>query len=186
MALEDVTPDMKRLLYLIYKFSKTATTRDESEEWIKKIPLMAIINKGVQAGTFVTYDVSPQLVDYMGTTRYASMSKEGEDDVADLREEGLVERLKLATSHHVYVSAYRITPAGMDYVKGIEKKHKDAIDRLLNCRKCGGEADIIAEEDAPYLLCKKCGDRVRVEIFDIEDVPYVSSPVAMAIWLPPD
>jgi hypothetical protein len=186
MADEELTPDMKRLLILIAKFSRPAATREEEETWIKKIPLMSLIHRGVSMGVFQEYDTAPTLVEYMGTSRFANISKEGEDDVADLREIELVERLKLATSHHVYVSAYRITPKGMATVKGIEEAQHKAVAALTTCKKCGGEMDIEAREDAPYLICRACSSEEKVNIFDIADLSYVSSPVFSDIWLPPD
>lgn len=186
MQISEMTPDMKRLLILIDRFSEPAHTRYEKETWIKKIPLSALINRGIRTGTFEEYDAAPQLVDYMGVTRFANISNEGADDVAELREMGLVERLKLATSHHIYVSAYRITLAGKDTVRDIEKEHHAAIDKLLACGKCGGEVDIEARPDSPYMVCRQCGGEEKVNIFDIDEVPYVSRPHFMEIWLPPD
>jgi hypothetical protein len=186
MHVSEMTPDMKRLLILIDRFSEPAHTRNEKETWIKKIPLSALINKGIRKGIFVGYDAAPQLVDYMGSTRFANISNEGADDVAELREMGLVERLKLATSHHIYVSAYRITLAGKDTVKDLEKEHHAAIDKLLDCKECGGQVDIVARPDSPYMVCRDCRGEEKVSIFEIDEVPYVSRPHFMDIWLPPD
>ena len=183
---EELTQDQKRLLILISKFSKPAKTRDDEETWIKKIPLMALIKRGIQLKIFEEYDFAPQLVDYMGSARYASVSKEGEDDVADLREEGYLERLKLATSHHVYVSAYRTTHKGVKAADTFDKKDREAVDKIVKCEKCSGDVKIEAKEDAPYLICKKCLSKEKVDIFDIEEVAYVSEPVFSDIWLPPD
>ena len=57
---------------------------------------------------------------------------------------------------------------------------------LLSCKACGGSVDIEARDDAPYLVCKKCGEEVMVAIFDIDEVSYVSRPNFTNIWLPPD
>ena len=181
----ELTPDQKRLLILISSFTKPARKRDEEETWIKKIPLHALINRGIQLGIFKDYDFAPSLVDYMGTTRYANVSKEGEDDVADLREEGHIERLKLATSHHVYVSAYMSTIGGVQLAKTFEKPHHDAVNKVVKC-KCGSPRSIDSREDAPYLLCKKCGSEEKVAIFDIRELAYESGTVFPAIWPPPD
>jgi hypothetical protein len=186
MSEQELTQDQMRLLILISKFSKPAKTRNEEETWLKKIPLMALIDRGLRQDIFTGYDTAPTLVEYMGTTRYASISKEGEDDIADLRELGFVERLKLATSHHVYVSAYRITPGGVTRVVSLEKKHHEAIDKLIGCKKCNSEVEIEAKDDAPYLICKKCMIKEKIDIFDIQEVAYVSSPLFSDIWLPPD
>lgn len=181
-----ITDDQSRLLILISKYSKPAKKRGEEETWIKKIPLMSLINKGVRKGVFKEYDFAPMLVEYMGKKRFANISKEGEDDVADLRELGLIERLKLATSHHVYVSAYRITPIGVKLVKKIGDKHHKAVKKIVSCKKCQGDMDIEAEEEAPFLVCRECGYEQMVDIFEIDEVQYVSSPVYSKIWNPPD
>lgn len=181
-----LTNDQKRLLIIISKFSKPAKSRHDEETWLKKIPLMSLINRGIKMNIFKTYDFAPMLVEYMGMTRYANISKEGEDDVADLRELELVERLKLATSHHVYVSAYRITNKGVKYIKSLDNQYHKSVDRLLKCTKCGGSFKIESKEDAPYLICKNCTKNVKVNIFDIEEISYTSSPIFSDIWLPPE
>lgn len=176
--------DQKRLLLIISKFSKPAMSRHEEETWIKKIPLMALIIRGIDINILKSYDFSPTLVEYMDTMRFANMSKEGEDDIADLRKLGLVERLKLATSHYVYVSAYRITNNGLKFVKSIEKPHHDAVNRLLKCKKCNGQYNIETRSDAPYLFCKKCKKTEKVHIFNLEEISYVTKPQFSEIWLP--
>lgn len=181
---QEMGPDMKRLLVLIDDFSEPSHSREEEETWIKKIPLHALISKGVREGVFRDYDIAPQLVDYMGTTRFASISKEGEDDVADLRRLSLIERLKLATKHHFYVSAYRVTPKGLEAAGGAAKEHHDAIDRLTSCAKCGGRVEVVCREDSPYLVCGECDAEDRIPIFDIEEVPYTTSAVFSDVWLP--
>ena len=80
MDISSMTPDSKRLLILIDRFSEPAKTRDESETWIKKTPLLSLINRGVRKGIFKGYDTAPILVDYMGSKRFANISKEGEDE----------------------------------------------------------------------------------------------------------
>jgi hypothetical protein len=182
----ELTQDQLRLLILISKFSKPTKKRDEVETWIKKIPLMSLINRGIQKKVFEDYDFAPMLVEYIGQKRFANISKEGEDDIADIREMGLIERLKLATSHHVYVSAYRITHTGLKVVKNLDKEHHKAVLKIIKCKKCGGTMNMEAREDAPYLICSECGHELKVDIFDIEEVPYVSVPVYSKIWNPPD
>jgi len=182
----NLTDDQKKLLILISKFTKPAKKRDEEETWIKKIPLSALIYRGIKLKVFQDYDFAPQIVDYMGNIKYANISKEGEDDVADLRTNGLVERLKLATSHHIYVSAYRITPEGVKVAASLDKKYHESVNKLVKCNKCEGTVNIKSKEDAPYLLCKKCINEEKVDIFNIEELSYVSTPVFSKIWLPPD
>lgn len=186
MEEKKLSEDQKRLLILVSKFSKSSKNRDEEETWIKKIPLNSLVNRGITLKVFEEYDFAPQLVDYMGSVRYASISKEGEDDVADLREEGYLERLKLATSHHVYVSAYRITGKGEAAIQLFDKKYKEEIDEIVKCKKCSGEMKIESRVDSPYLICKRCGFEEKINIFKIDDVPYISKPFFSDIWLPTD
>ena len=183
---DKLTFDRTRLLTLISKFSSPAKRHNEEEIWIKKIPLLSLVYLGINRKIFKNYDSAPTLVEYMGMMRYANISKEGEDDIADLRQMGYVERLKLATSHHFYVSAYRITPKGMARVNSFDKKHHAAIDKIIKCKKCGGKMDIEARDDAPYLICQKCKRQEKVKIFDLEEISYVSKPIFSDIWLPPD
>ncbi len=186
MPEKKLTQDQKRLLILISKFSRPSKNRGEEETWVKKIPLHSLVNRGINLKVFDEYDFAPQLVEYMGSVRYAGISREGEDDVADLREEGHLERLKLATSNHVYVSAYRITRKGESAIKLFEKKDHDEVDKIVKCKKCSGQVKIESRDDAPYLICKRCAAEEKINIFDIEDVAYISSPVFSDIWLPPD
>ena len=187
MAEQQLTSDQKRLLLLISKFSDPADTREKEETWIKRIRLMSLVNRGIRMDLFQGYDFAPMLVEYMGNMRYANISRGGMDDVIDLREKGLVDRLKLATSHHVFISAYKITSKGVAFLQGLDEQHHEAIGKLLSCKECEvGVIKMEAREEAPYLVCKQCGNAEKVPIFDIEKVPYVSSPVFSNIWLPTD
>lgn len=173
-----------RNLILISRFSSPAESVEDEERWIKKIPLMALIGRGVITNVFAEYDMAPSLIDYKGDTVFANISKEGEDDIKDLRRTGMVERLKLATKHHYYVSAYRVTKAGKDLVKDADQTHHRAIDDLLRCDKCGSQVEVIIKSDNPYLWCRKCDAEEELHFLDIEEVPYVTSPVFPEIWLP--
>ena len=181
---DSISDDALRQLILISRFSGPATTPDEEERWIKKIPLMALVTRGVMDNTFLHYDLAPSIIEYQGDTFFANISKEGEDDIKDLRVMGLLERLKLATKHHYYVSAYRVTKAGMDTVKAADKAHHKAIDDLLRCDKCSGQVEVVTKTDNPYLRCRECNVEEKIPLFDIEEVPYVTSPVFPEIWLP--
>jgi hypothetical protein len=179
-----LTDDGMRQLILISRFSSPATKADDEETWIKKIPLLALVTRGVMGDTFANYDIAPSLIEYQGDTLFANISKEGEDDVLDMRLQGLVERLKLATKHHYYVSAYRVTKAGMDVVREADPAHHKAVDALLACSDCGGSVEVLVMPDNPYLHCLECGSKEKIHLFDIEEVPYVTNPMFPEIWLP--
>ena len=181
---QPMTTDQLRCLILISRFSSAPKSKEVEERWIKKIPLMALIGRGVMMDVFGDYDMAPSLIDYQGDTQYANISKEGEDDIKDLRMRGQVERLKLATKHHYYVSAYSVTRAGMDVVNDADPVHHKAIDDLLRCDKCGGHVEVVTMPDNPYLRCRQCDAEEKIPFLDIEEVPYVTSPVFPDIWLP--
>ena len=184
MTDDELTADSIRLLILIARFSKPSRTKDEDERWIKKMPLHSMVARGIRMDVFSTFDLHATLVDYLGDTRFATLSKEGEDDVSDLRRLGLIERLKLATKHHFYVSAYRVTLKGLEIAKEAAKEHHDAIDRLTRCAKCGGWVEVMCREDSPYLVCGECDAEERIPIFEIEEVPYATSAMFSDVWLP--
>ena len=176
--------DAIRQLILISRFSGPAATPEDEDRWIKKIPLMALVTRGVMDDTFHDYDLAPSIIEYRGDTFFANISKEGEDDIKDLRVMGLLERLKLATKHHYYVSAYRVTNAGMDTVKAADPVHHKAIDDLLRCDKCGGQVEVLTKSDNPYLRCRECDTEEKIPLFDIEEIPYVTTAIFPEIWLP--
>jgi hypothetical protein len=182
---EELTTDRIRMLLLISRFSSPSTGKDERERWFKEMPLMTLITRGIWQGVFKKYDVSPTLIEYMGIMRFATVSKEGEDDVSDLCRLGMVDKLKLATKHHYYVSAFRVTDKGLTAIKDVPFDHHKAVNKLIHCEECEGRVVVITRKDSPYLFCRKCGKETRVPIFDIEEVPYVTSPVFTSIWLPP-
>ena len=62
--------------------------------------------------------------------------------------------------------------------------HRRAIDDLLSCDECGGQVEVITKSDNPYLWCRKCDAEEELHFLDIEEVPYVTSPVFPEIWLP--
>jgi hypothetical protein len=181
-----LTVDRIRLLILISRFSNPSQRKDEEERWFKEIPLISIISWGIWMGAFKRYDLAPTLVEYMGEMRFATVSKEGEDDVNDLRRMRMVERLKLATKQHFHVSAYRITDDGMKVVMDADPKHVAAIDKLTKCPKCKGDVEVTARPDSPFIICRDCDYEERIPIFDIEEVPYVTSPEFTEIWNPPE
>jgi len=186
MATKELTDDQKRLLVLISRFSNPSKSHDDEETWIKKLPLMALIYRGIRLNVFRVYDFSPTLVEYMGTVRFGNISKEGEDDIADLRHTGFLKRLKLATSHHIYVSAYRITPKGLDHMASFDNELHKAIDELINCSKCNDIMEIEAWDECHYIICRKCLREEKIDLFETKEVAYVSRPIFSDIWLPMD
>jgi DNA-directed RNA polymerase subunit RPC12/RpoP len=72
----------------------------------------------------------------------------------------------------------------MDVVNDTDPSHHSVIDDLLKCDECGGPVEVIIKEDNPYLRCRQCGAEEMIHFLDIEEVPYVTSPMFPEIWLP--
>ena len=92
MMSHTLTTDQLRCLILISRFSSAPESKEVEERWIKKIPLMALIGRGVMMNVFVDYDMAPSLIDFQGDTQFANISKEGEDDVAGTVADQLAQR----------------------------------------------------------------------------------------------
>lgn len=171
-----LTKDQSRLLYLLSLYTKPAESSEDKEVWMKDLAIKAIIYHLTTKGVFKDYDYAPLLVPFFGPQRYMNVSQEGEDDVNDLRELGLLQRLKLSTTKHVYIAAYRLTKRGVEALKGVSPQDKEVIKKALSCPNCGRLLSVEILEEGPQLICPKdargCGFAEPIELFSIEDVSY--------------
>ncbi len=181
-TLATATDEHRKLYYLISRYSSTTKGGTEDEVWLKELPLRVFIFDGIVNKVFEGYDYSPLSVELPGGRRYLNISQEGEDDIADLRELGLITCLKLSTVTYITVNAYRITSEKTDLV--IPDDFKAQVNKLVTCPQCGGllETDIVPDPDDEdnliLIYCKKegCEYKRYSGITKIEDVSYVTSP----------
>ena len=91
-----LTENQNRLLYIIKLYTHVAQTADEKEEWVRKQALMVIVYEGVVTQV-LDYDYAPmsELVDMR--RKYFNLSQEGRSDIDFLREEELINGLKLSS-----------------------------------------------------------------------------------------
>jgi len=179
---ENATDEHRKLYYLISRYSSTTSPGKQGEVWLKELPLRVFMFEGIVNKVFEGYDYSPLSVELPGGRRYLNISQEGEDDIADLRELGLIACLKLSTTTYITVNAYRIISEKADLV--VPEDFKAQVDKLITCPKCGGllETDIVPDPDDEdnliLIFCKKGGcDYKRYSgITRIEDVSYETSP----------
>ncbi|NHI93704.1 MAG: hypothetical protein EAX96_14555 [Candidatus Lokiarchaeota archaeon] len=174
-----ITVQMKRLLYMIGNY-----TKQESEYGklvLKDLPLKGLIFKGIIDKIF-DYDYAPQSIFYIDNRRYVNVSQEGEDDLNDLRELGLLKKIRLATRRHFYIYSYTITRKGAEYIELIPDEDKQEVDRLIKCN-CGKLFDVIVKKTDIYMRCAECGNMMNTEISEIEDVSYVCVPVQIVTAL---
>ena len=181
-TLDTATDEHRKLYYLISRYSSTKAGGAQEEVWLKELPLRVFIFDGIVNNVFEEYDYSPMSVELPGGRRYLNISQEGEDDIADLRELGLIACLKLSTITYITVNAYRIVSERTDLV--IPEEFKAQIDKLIKCPKCGGllETDIVPDADDEdnliLIYCRKAGCEYKrySGITKIEDVSYETSP----------
>ena len=137
----ELTLEQKELLYLISKltdFENCPTT------WIKETPLQALIFQGIRKGLFKDYDYAPISTSFLGKGRkFVNISKEGEDDLGDLRELNLLETIRLSSTKHDYITGYRPTIESKKHLADFNEIDTKKIDDLFICPKCNlGEYDL--------------------------------------------
>ncbi len=106
-----ISRDAEKLLYLISLYTKN---EGELEKWIKNYAFWALIYHGIVEKVFEKYDYTPVIVMWYGVLRIANISMEAEADIFRLRKEGLINKLRLATSKYRYITAYKITKKEKD------------------------------------------------------------------------
>lgn len=170
-----------KLLYLVSKYSHCAQSAEEKERWIRKIPLLVLIYEAIVAGV-LDYDYAPAS-ENIGTRRiYINISQEGRDDVDDLREAGMINGLKLSSKEYQSVTAYQISPQGLELLKSVPAELRKAIDDLVMVE--GQQIEAVWDGES-FLLTTAKGYRRVSTITDCEDVSYVSSPYLPASLLAP-
>jgi len=96
-----LAPDCQKLLYLIGLYTSGG---GDLERWIKNYALWALVYHGIIEGVFEDYDYTPVIVMWYGALRVANISMEAEADIFRLRKEGLINKLRLATSKYRYIT----------------------------------------------------------------------------------
>ncbi len=176
-----MTDEHKKLYYLLSKYSKAAHSKEEQEVWMKELPLRVLGFEGITQQIFKGYDYAPMSVEIAGGIgrRFLNISQEMEDDIADLRELGLLDCLKLSTTTYHVVNAYRIRE---NEKVQIPEEFKKEIDKLCNCPKCGQlletriNPNTEDEEELIEVFCRNlaCGVARYSNITASEDVSYVT------------
>ena len=114
-----LTTEQKELLYLIARLTDSLNC---PTSWIKETPLQALIFHGIRKGLFNEYDYAPISTSFLGQGRkFVNLSKEGEDDLGDLRELGLLETIRVSSEKHDYITGYRPTKKSVNIIKSIGK-----------------------------------------------------------------
>ncbi len=177
MSSTELTNDQRRLMYLIGTYTQIANQDVDREYWFKDGPLLAAIYDLTVEGVFETYDYAATSVLCLdGYRRFMNISREGVDDLNDLRELGLLEHLKISTTQYGNVTGYRLSEKGIQAFKELPKGIGKDVDKRIHCPKCSGQVlSIECLRFEEYLFrCPSCGYERKISIFEIEDVNYIS------------
>jgi hypothetical protein len=173
----ELTIEQAELLYLI---SKLTDSLNCPISWIKETPLQALIFQGIRKGIFNEYDYAPISSSFLGQGRkFVNISKEGEDDLGDLRELGLLETIRLSSSKHDYITGYRPTKNSTKTLNAITNKIRARIDDLLTCPSCKSDKyklKIYVEESDFKMECSDCDQNEVIPLVVPEDVSYTTKP----------
>lgn len=166
------TKDQNRLLYLISLYSKPSEKDEENVTWVRETALRALMYEGIVKKVF-SWDYAPASIMTAEGRQFVNISQEGEDDINDLRELGLIDALKLSTSRHYYITAYCVSKKGLEELAKLPKDDKAAIDELVTC-ECGGSIRAEEKDGKVLIICEKCKKSAESGMMDVEDVSYSS------------
>lgn len=182
---EEFTREHKVLLFLISKYSRLAKSEDGKEQYIRELALRTFIYEGILKKLFPDYDYAPMSLEVLGGRRYLNISQEGEDDLVDLRENHLIECLKVSSSQYLPMNAYRINEKGVDAIeKACTADIRQAVGNLVNCPQCRSLLEVAVqvlytgeENDITLrVFCPQCNYAYISTISDMEEVSYDLKP----------
>jgi hypothetical protein len=147
------------------------------------------VHEGILKKVF-NYDYAPVSVELPIGRIFLNLSQEGIDMVEDLREFGFIDCLKLSSTSHLFLNAYKVNSEGIKILEGrnpnckIIEGTKKIIDNLCTCPKCGQLKAVDIEflettgDVRIDITCmnKKCDFTQASAILDVEDVSYVAEP----------
>ena len=131
---QELEADHAKVLYLVSKYARCAVSADQSESWIRQIPLMVLIYEGIVAGV-LDFDYAPgsRLISAAGRSlrMWINISQEGKACVDDLREWKLINGLKLSTEDFQPVTAFQVSATGLKLLKKLPREWKDDVNGFL-------------------------------------------------------
>jgi len=168
-----LTDNQNRALYMVSLYTHRAENQDDREEWIRKQALMVLIYEGV-VSQVLDYDYAPQSDLVENRRKYFNISQEGKSDVDFLREEELINGLKLSSKSYQPVTCYQISEKGQEIVKKLSRKEKEAVHEMVYAP---GTRELLRVEwdGEEYWLKTESGFERMSTVTDTEDVSYVSS-----------
>ena len=125
-----LTENQNRLLYLVSLYSAIANSEEEAEQWIRAPSLSVLIYEGIVAQV-LDYDYAPSSLSIENQRSYFNMSQEGRSDVDFLREEELLNGLKLSSKTFQPTTCYQISEKGAELVGKLSKSDRQAVQEMV-------------------------------------------------------
>ncbi|MBD3191917.1 MAG: hypothetical protein GF308_14815 [Candidatus Heimdallarchaeota archaeon] len=173
----ELTTEQKQLIYLL---SVLTNLKEGANVWIKETPLNALIFYAIQKGAFNDYDYAPISSPFLGKGRkFVNISKEGEDDLGDLRELDLLETIRISSTKHEFITGYRPTTKAEKFIASLNTAEKKKIDELFICPACKKGAFFLKISPATsefVMVCDTCQNRERIPLIIPEDISYSTRP----------
>lgn len=172
-SVQGLTESQRRLLYMISLYARPATTADEKEEWIRKQALLVLIYEGIIMQV-LDYDYAPASMIVNNKRTFFNVSQEGCSDLDFLREEGLINSLKLSSTSYLPVTCYQVSHRGADLAAHMKRADRDAV---LNAVQVPGMRELLQAtwKDDKWVLLGSGGYERESSVTDCEDVSYVCS-----------
>lgn len=177
MADPELTKDQRKLLFLIHTYTHEQLEDKKREYWFKDGPLLAAMYELTVEGVFETYDYAAMSILCLdGYRRFMNITREGVDDLNDLRELGLLEHLKISTTQYGTVTGYRLSDKARKVLTTLPKDEQESVIKHIQCTDCDGDLLQIECENFEryYFHCPSCNYTREIKVFNIEDVSYVS------------
>lgn len=169
-----LTENQSRLLYLISKYSKPALQVSDKEEWIRKPALQVLLYEAIVFKA-LDYDYAPSSELVENKRKYLNVSQEGRSDLDFLREEDLVNGLKLASKSYQPVTCYQISEKGLKIVAKMSKLDKLVINEVAYAPGTLHLLQVEWDGEEYWLVDHESGFRRLSSVTETEDVSYVSS-----------
>ena len=158
---------------MISLYTRAAKTGGEKEEWIRKQALLVLIYEAIVAQV-LDYDYAPASTLIQDRRVFFNKSQEGSSDVDFLREELLLNGLKLASNNYQPVTCFQISEKGTELAKRIMKADKEAVNELAYAP---GTRELLRVQwrNGQFYLVGAGGFERASTVLDCEDVSYVGS-----------
>ncbi|OQR92707.1 WD repeat protein 35 [Achlya hypogyna] len=169
-----LTENQNRLLYLISLYTKPAILATDKEEWIRKPALLVLLYEAIVSKA-LDYDYAPASELVENKRKYFNISQEGKSDIDFLREEELLNGLKLSSKSYQPVTCYQISEKGLELISKLGRGDKSPIHEMAYAPGTRNLLRVEWDGNEYWLSDVVSGYRRISSVTETEAVSYVSS-----------